>query len=143
MLGGMSLHDRTRAAAASVFRAAGDQNIHITPSRTCGELRALEPLLHQHRCGAIPDQNFNPVSPCSLEDKGRPAEWTEAEHLLHRSCQPVEATAEVDRARRHVPAHHLMLAGDRRYLQAPQAITLRCATKWPLGSMTGPQLTAI
>lgn len=34
------------------------------------ELRALQPLMHQHQSGAIPDQNLDPIGPFGPEDDG-------------------------------------------------------------------------
>ncbi|ADV14697.1 hypothetical protein Mesau_05656 [Mesorhizobium australicum WSM2073] len=33
---------------------------------------SLEPLVNEHKAGAIPDQNLDPVSPFGPEDEGRP-----------------------------------------------------------------------
>src|SRR5581483_2084883 len=62
----------------------------------------LEPLVHQHQPGAVPDQYFDSVTSLGAEHKGGATVRIKAKLLLHRRGEPVETSAEVNRPGRHV-----------------------------------------
>ncbi|HKJ62338.1 MAG TPA: hypothetical protein VKA94_10145, partial [Hyphomicrobiales bacterium] len=62
----------------------------------------MQIVVDQHKAGAIPDQDLEPVGPFRPEHEDSPAEGILADHLLHRSRKPVMAFTKVDRPRRDI-----------------------------------------
>ena len=74
------------------------------------ELAAFQALLNEHQPDLVPDQQLDAVCPLRPEDKDRPAERVEAEHLLHSKREAVDPLAVVHRPRRHVDLYRPALA---------------------------------
>src|SRR5215472_3899266 len=78
---------------------------HPVADRRPFEFGSLEPLPDQHQAGPVINQHLHPVRSFRAENEDRAAEWVLLEHRLHRRCQAIGATPEINRTRRNQHSH--------------------------------------
>src|SRR5712691_3975596 len=74
---------------------------HPVAYRWPAELAVFQALSDQHDAGAVPEDQFYPVSPLRAEHIDHAGERIGAHRLAHQRGQPLCSLAEVDRLRRH------------------------------------------